>query len=1084
VFARNFLPLLFFPVIAGAGTLKVGPAEAFVTIQAAIDAANPGDVIEVAPGLYAENLTVGKSPLTLSGARAGDAARGRVPGVPDPLTESVVAPVAGSALVLSSAAGTITVDGFSFEAPATAPGGVVMVDAADAPGLALANNHVRVTGAAAGAALWLNRSAVDATLSGNVFLASAASVQAIFLDGADSFDGLHFTDNDVLRTGGPAGTGFFVDGVANLGPSPARPPRISGNRFAGHALGFNGGSRSLKDAEISFNLFENNSGGMAAGPADCLLKNNRWAGNTSYGLRLTGFGNTVDPARGARGNRIEDNEFENNGTVPAPAGSGDLRYDDQADGNIAGNLARRNRFGSLVGVFNNEVAGSFDAASNHWGAADGPGGNGPGSGAGIAGAGSVTFEPWYADSGLTVLNFGDAPIEGEVILTDGQSVEGDPVELAPAAVLTVGRGARLTAGAFTLQAGSRLEIHGGSAELGKLTVLPGAEIDVVDGDLSLDPLGIGQYHTLSGSFTFFNCLGSLEIHANTTFSGSTLGIASDIHVDPGVTLIVLGSLVLDGCQLDSSGTFNIQVNAGATFKMTRCEVTGAVMSLVGSDLLLRDNFFRSSALTVFSTVNGAGIYHNVFEDGPAVLNLLPGAVVTTTAEGWGNVTDPEDVRNRLSLDFRAPADPTRTLDAAGNLFVQPGDMVDAGIDIGELFDKAQAVEALLGYSTDYLEIDSLVPSSIWNNGLYAAGDGSAVIGRFNTAVGLGFSHPDPDGTLLDGEVADVRFTAKSLEGWTRFFFREKGQGDEVLIDTRITSSTAGLPYFREMPFTRNSAVLTVDGTIPEFAAGATAVQVRDALPVDILQSGAITRQGVVTVTFDSRDLLAGIDDVDAGVEFVGTSATLTGVLVSASPVVVLGDDYTRYVFEVTVGATAPNGIYDVNGLAMDRSGNQAVLPIGAIEISKNRIQVTVAPQGLVATPITRNVAFVATDAGGAVLASWTVAVNFSGGLGSTLLEEVPDGTVNLSAKMAWNLRRRLAAGLDLNGQGTVSFTGVSNLRGGDLNGNNLINSADYNILSVAFPGINPVADITGNGVVNSGDYNILAVNWLTAGDPP
>ena len=39
VFARNFLPLFFFPVIAGAGTLKVGPAEAFATIQAAIDAA-------------------------------------------------------------------------------------------------------------------------------------------------------------------------------------------------------------------------------------------------------------------------------------------------------------------------------------------------------------------------------------------------------------------------------------------------------------------------------------------------------------------------------------------------------------------------------------------------------------------------------------------------------------------------------------------------------------------------------------------------------------------------------------------------------------------------------------------------------------------------------------------------------------------------------------------------------------------------------------------------------------------------------------------------------------------------------------
>lgn len=1082
--AKTFLTFLCVTAITRADLLKVGPGEAFSSIQPAIDAANPGDVIEVAPGLYPANLLVNKSPLTLRGARSGTDAKGRVPGAPDPAIESIVAPAAGVALTLSSAAGKIVVDGFSFESPAAGTTGVVTVDGAEAPGLEILNNLIRVAGGGTGSALWMNRSAENATVADNVLVASAATVQAVFLDGPDSFDGLHFTGNEVLRAGAVAGTGLFVDGNGNVGPSLLRPPLVTANRFVGHALGFNGGSRSLSGGEISFNVFEDNTGGMAAGPGDCTIRNNRWTGNSNYGLRLTAFGNLVDPARGARNNQIEDNDFGNNGTVVSVSGYGDVRYDDQADVNLAGNVLRRNRFASSVGIFNNEAAGILDGAHNFWGAADGPGGAGPGNGAEIAGAGTTGFEPWYADQDLTTLNYGSAALEGEVTLGEGESIEGDALVLDPAAVLIVGRGARLSAGTFTLATGARLEIRGGVAQLGQLTAQPGSVIDVVDGDLSLDPLGIGQYHTLSGSFTFFNCLGSLAINANTTFSGSTLGIASDIHVAPGVTLIVLGSLVLDGCILDSSGTFNVLVNVGATFEMRRCDVTGAFMTLVGSDLLLRDNFFRSSALTVFSTVNGAGIYHNVFEDGLGALNILPGAVVTTTAEGWGNVVDSEDVQNRLSLDFRAPSDPTRTLDAAGNLFVQPGDPVDAGIDIGDLVDKTQAVEALLGYSTDYLEFDSLLPSAEWESALYSAVDESAVIGRFNTAVGFGFTQPDPDGSLADGPVADVRLTAKSLEGLTRFFFREKAPGDEALIDTRLTASDGGLRFFREVPFTRNTAELTVDGTAPEFAAGATAVQIRDALPVDVLQSGAITRQGVVTVTFDSRDLLAGIDDVDAGVEFVGTFATLQGVLVSATPVVLLGEEYTRYVFEVTVDATAPNGIYDVNGLAMDRSGNQAVLPIGAVEISKNRIQVTVAPQGLVATPITRNVVFVATDAGGAVLASWTVAVNFSGGLGSTLLEEVPDGTVNLSAKMAWNLRRRLAAGLDGNGQGVVSFTGVSNLRGGDLNGNNLINSADYNILSVAFPGINPVADITGNGVVNSGDYNILAVNWLTAGDPP
>jgi hypothetical protein len=240
----------------------------------------------------------------------------------------------------------------------------------------------------------------------------------------------------------------------------------------------------------------------------------------------------------------------------------------------------------------------------------------------------------------------------------------------------------------------------------------------------------------------------------------------------------------------------------------------------------------------------------------------------------------------------------------------------------------------------------------------------------------------------------------------------------------------------------------------------------------------------VTVTFDARDALAGIDDVDAAVELVGSSSTLTGSLVSATPVDVGGEAFTRYVFEVAVSPAAANGIYNVNGVAMDRSGNQATLAIGAVEILKNRITVSVACQGLVATPLTRVGVFVATDAGGTTLATWSLPVDFSGGSGTVVLEEVPDGTVNLSAKTAWTLRRRLPAGMDGDGQGAVAFTGISNLRGGDLNGNNLINSGDFNLLSAVFPGVNPVADITGNGVVNSGDFNILATNWLTAGDPP
>jgi hypothetical protein len=57
------------------------------------------------------------------------------------------------------------------------------------------------------------------------------------------------------------------------------------------------------------------------------------------------------------------------------------------------------------------------------------------------------------------------------------------------------------------------------------------------------------------------------------------------------------------------------------------------------------------------------------------------------------------------------------------------------------------------------------------------------------------------------------------------------------------------------------------------------------------------------------------------------------------------------------------------------------------------------------------------------------------------------------------------------------------LPGGDLNGDNQVNTLDYSILRFNWFTTNPVADITGDALTNLTDFNILKGNFYSAGDP-
>ena len=175
-----------------------------ITIQSAINAASPGQVIGVCPGLYSEPpvgspLTVNKT-VTLLGAQSGVDARTRAA---VPVTdEAVIADVQGT----SVSASNVVIDGFTVQ-NSTSP-------------------------AFTGFGIWLNPGISGTRILNNIIQNNIIGIGLANSGGAQAVIQHNWIRNNIAAGGG-SGSGIYTDQFA--GGPVVRNVLIDENRFSGHA---------------------------------------------------------------------------------------------------------------------------------------------------------------------------------------------------------------------------------------------------------------------------------------------------------------------------------------------------------------------------------------------------------------------------------------------------------------------------------------------------------------------------------------------------------------------------------------------------------------------------------------------------------------------------------------------------------------------------------------------------------------------------------------------------------------------------------------------------------------------------------
>lgn len=401
------------------------------------------------------------------------------------------------------------------------------------------------------------------------------------------------------------------------------------------------------------------------------------------------------------------------------------------------------------------------------------------------------------------------------------------------------------------------------------------------------------------------------------------------------------------------------------------------------------------------------------------------------------------------------------------VYVQPGEIVVAHLNVENLAQKITGLQALINFSSTHFSTDTgdvsvVAAGGVWDVMIY---NQYTVEGDLDVAVGVDLEYQAGAGTDEDATTTIITLVAQN-EGQTTIEFRPEPDIDPALNSTTLLSDV----YHQSvMPVKVNSNSIIIDGTDPTVS-NLTAIQVQYGQTVNVLECTNTTLQGQVELSVQASDTLAGLEPPPAITVSNGVH-TLPVTFTTENPTGV-------YNYTVEIQPSTPDGTWNILVEAQDRAENTATL---SAQLCVDTSQITGSLELQAFSGSQRMVTF--TASGGTHTQTWTRTLEFTGGLADYLLTGIPSGTTNLSAKTQWNLRRRLPVSLDAYEQASnIDFIGPDMLRGGDLNNSNNVNILDYALLRMNWL-TGAGGDIDGSGHTNLLDYTIMLLNWYEKGDP-